>query len=55
MMYINKSGFYVLNSILVLTIIIGHYELVSIKTLVAVFVTPAFTVSASLMYKTKSK
>ncbi|MFD0931823.1 hypothetical protein ACFQ0R_04340 [Psychroflexus salinarum] len=54
-MKINKTGFYALNAILILTIIFGHYELVSINTLVAVFVTPAFIVAVSLAYKSRKE
>lgn len=54
-MKINKTGFYILNAILILTIIFGHYELVEIKTLVAVFITPAFIMAVSLGYKSKKE
>ena len=51
-MNINKTGFNILN-ILLLSIILGFYELVEIKTLVGVFITPAFIVAASLSYKSE--
>jgi len=54
-MNINKKGWYALNFMLLLSLIIGYYELVEIKTLVAVFITPAFIVSASLRYKANRK
>jgi hypothetical protein len=52
-MNINKAGFYILNILLLLSIILGFYELVEIKTLVGVFITPAFILAASLSYKSK--
>ena len=52
-MNINKTGFYILNILLLLSIILGFYELVEIKTLVGVFITPAFIVAASLGLKAK--
>jgi hypothetical protein len=52
-MNINKIGFCILNILLLLSIIIGFYELVEIKTLVGVFITPAFILAASLSYKSK--
>jgi hypothetical protein len=48
-MNINKTGFYILNALLFISIIVGFYELVEIKTLVGVFITPAFIVAASLV------
>jgi hypothetical protein len=54
-MNINKRGWYALNLMLLLSLIIGYYELVEMKTLVAVFITPAFIVSASLRYKAKKE
>ncbi|WP_019037293.1 hypothetical protein [Psychroflexus tropicus] len=54
-MNINKKAWYALNLMLLLSLVIGHYELVEIKTLVAVFITPAFIVSASLSYKAKKE
>jgi len=52
-MNINKTGFNILNALLFISIIVGFYELVEIKTLVGVFITPAFIVAASLSYKSK--
>ena len=52
-MNINKTGFYILNILLLLSIILGFYELVEIKTLVGVFITPAFILAVSLSYKSK--
>ncbi len=54
-MKINKIGYHILNIILFASIILGFYELIEIKTLVAVFLTPAFIISASLRYGTKKK
>jgi hypothetical protein len=54
-MNINKRGWYALNLMLLLSLIIGYYELVEMKILVAVFITPAFIVSASLRYKAKKE
>ena len=54
-MKINKVGYYILNAILFISIIIGFYELIDIKTLVGVFITPAFIISASLRYKSKKE
>mgnify|MGYP003681071324 CR=1 FL=1 len=34
---------------------VGFYELIDIKTLVGVFITPAFIISASLRYKSKKE
>lgn len=52
-MNIDKKGFYILNVILILTIVIAYYKLVDIKTLIAALVTPAFIISASLSFKSK--
>jgi hypothetical protein len=52
-MNINKTGFNILNALLFISVIVGFYELVEIKTLVGVFITPAFIVAASLKYKSK--
>ncbi|WP_155827832.1 hypothetical protein [Gillisia sp. JM1] len=54
-MKINKTGFIILNIILFASIIVGYYELIEIKTLVAVFITPAFIISASLQYGQKKR
>ena len=54
-MKINKAGYYILNAILFISIIVGFYELIDIKTLIAVFITPAFIISASLRYKSKKE
>jgi len=54
-MNINKTGFYILNILLFISIIMGFYEIVEIKTLVGVFITPAFIVAASLIYKSKKE
>ncbi len=54
-MKINKVGYYILNAILFISIIVGFYELIAIKTLVGVFITPAFIISASLRYKSKKE
>ena len=43
-MNINKTGLNILNALLFISIIVGFYELVEIKTLVGVFITPAFSV-----------
>ena len=43
-MNINKAGFLILNILLFISITVGFYELVEIKTLVGVFITPAFSV-----------
>ena len=43
-MNINKTGFNILNALLFISITVGFYELVEIKTLVGVFITPAFSV-----------
>jgi hypothetical protein len=48
-MNINKTGFNILNALLFISIIVGFYGLVKIKTLVGVFITPAFIVAASLV------
>ena len=52
---INKIGYHILNIILFASIIVGFYELIDIKTLVGVFITPAFIISASLGYKSKKE
>jgi len=55
-MKINKTGFYILNALLFISIILGFYEFIDIKTLVGVFITPAFIILVSLRYKrTKEK
>ncbi len=54
-MKINKVGYYILNAILFIAIIVGFYEVIDIKTLVGVFITPAFIISASLRYKSKKE
>jgi hypothetical protein len=50
-MKVNKYSFYALNVILIVAMILGSYELVEMKTLVDVFIIPAFVISASLRYK----
>jgi len=52
-MNINKTGFNILNALLFISITVGFYDLVEIKTLVGVFITPAFSVAASLGFKSK--
>lgn len=52
-MKINRTGFILLNIILFAAIIVGYYELVKIKALVSIFITPAFIISASLQYGKK--
>jgi len=52
-MKINKTGYIILNIILFVSIIVGFYELIDIKTLVGVLITPAFIVSVSLKYGRK--
>jgi hypothetical protein len=54
-MKIDKAGYYILNLILFVSIFVGFYELITIQTLVAVFITPAFIISASLRYKSKKE
>ena len=54
-MKINKVGYYILNAILFISIILGFYEVIDIQTLVAVFITPAFIISASLRYRSKKE
>ena len=54
-MKINKVGYYILNAILFISIILGFYEIIDIQTLVGVFITPAFIISASLQYKSKKE
>ena len=54
-MKINKIGYHILNAILIISIILGFYELIDIKTLVGVFITPAFIISASLRYTNKKE
>ena len=54
-MKINKIGWHILNVILFASIIVGFYELIDIKTLVGVFITPAFIISASLHYQSKKE
>jgi len=54
-MKINKTGYYILNGILFISIILGFYELIGIKTLVGVLITPAFIISASLRYIGRKK
>lgn len=54
-MKINKTGYILLNLILLASIVVGFYELVDIKTLVSVFITPAFIVSAFIRYNGKKK
>ena len=54
-MKINKVGYYILNAILFISIILGFYEVIDIQTLVGVFITPAFIISASLRYKSKKE
>ena len=50
-MKVNKYAFYALNVILTVTMLVGSFELVEMKTLVDVFIIPAFIVSISLRYK----
>jgi len=52
-MNINKTGFNILNALLFISITVGFYDLVEVKTLVGVFITPAFIVAASLSYKSE--
>ena len=54
-MKINKTGFVILNLLLFIAIIVGQYEWISTKSVIHIFVIPAFIVSASLTYKTKEK
>lgn len=54
-MKINKVGYYILNAILFISIILGFYEVIDIQTLVGVFITPAFIISASLRYNSKNE
>ncbi len=54
-MKINKTGFVILNLLLFIAIIVGQYEWISPKSVIHVFVIPAFIISASLQYSTKKK
>lgn len=54
-MKINKRGWHALNFMLLLSLIIGYFELIETKTLVAVFIIPAFIISASLRYKSNKE
>lgn len=54
-MKINKTGYHILNAILFASIILGFYEIIDIKTLVGVFISPAFILAASLGYKSKKE
>ena len=54
-MKINKIGYYILNLVLFAAIIIGQYEWLEPKSVISIFIIPAFIISASLTYKTKEK
>ncbi|MGW1456508.1 hypothetical protein ACWBC2_16095 [Salegentibacter agarivorans] len=54
-MKINKIGFYILNVILLSAIIIGQYEWIEPRTVISIFIIPAFIISASLTYGVKNK
>jgi len=54
-MRINKKGFIILNLLLLISIIVGQYEWISPKSVINIFVVPAFIISASLQYGTKKK
>ena len=54
-MKINKTGYYILNIVLFAAIIIGHYEWLEPKSVISIFIIPAFIISVSLTYKTKEK
>ena len=54
-MKINKAGFIILNLLLFIAIIVGQYEWISPKSVIHVFVIPAFIISASLQYGMKKK
>ena len=48
-----KSGLVILNALLILAIIIGQYELLEPKTVIDIFVIPAFIISTSLFLFSK--
>lgn len=52
-MRINKTGFIILNLLLLMSIIIGQYEWIAPRSVINIFVVPAFIISASLQYGTK--
>lgn len=54
-MKINKTGLFILNAILFSAVVIGHYGWIEPKTVLAVFITPAFIISASLTYGVMNK
>ena len=54
-MKINKTGFYILNVILFSAIIAAQYEWIEPRTVINVFIVPAFIISASLTYRVKNK
>lgn len=55
-MKINKTGFYILNGILFSAIVVGQFEWIEARTVLSVFIIPAFIISASLTYGvTKNK
>jgi len=54
-MKINKLGYYILNVLLFTAIIIGRYEWIDPKSVISIFILPAFIISATLTYKTKEK
>lgn len=54
-MRINKTGFIILNLLLLMSIIIGQYEWIAPRSVINIFVVPAFIISASLQYGTKKK
>ena len=56
----NKFGLIILNSLLFTGIIVGQYELLDLKSVIYIFIVPAFIISASLFplmknYSSKKK
>ena len=49
-MKINRIGYFLLNCLLFAAILVGYYEVLELKSVVAIFTVPAFIISASLQY-----
>lgn len=54
-MEINKTGLFILNAILFSAVVVGHYGWIEPQTVLSVFITPAFIISASLTYGVRNK
>lgn len=54
-MKINKIAYHILNVLLFAAIIIGQYGWIEAKSVISIFVLPAFIISATLTYNAKDK